>query len=131
MKPHLEQLLAAALNRLTGSILPAPVDPASIVVERAREAQFGDFVSNVALRLAKRAGRTPRELAEAIVAAGLEQFGAAGDAFDPNLHEALMHQVSPDLEEDTVAAILQPGYRFGERTLRVARVAVAQPGDAE
>jgi molecular chaperone GrpE len=42
-----------------------------------------------------------------------------------------MHQVSPDLDEDTVAAILQPGYKFGERILRVARVAVAQPGDAE
>jgi molecular chaperone GrpE len=76
--------------------------------------------------------RRVAELLEgALTKMGLEQFGTAGDPFDPNLHEALMHQVSPDLEEDTVAAILQPGYRFGERILRVARVAVAQPGDPE
>ncbi len=69
MKPQLEQLLAAALTRLSGSVLPAAVDASLIVVERTREAGFGDFATNVALRLAKRAGRSPRELAEAIVAA--------------------------------------------------------------
>jgi len=69
VKPQLEQLLAAALTQLTGTLLPEPVDPASIVVERARGAEFGDYASNVAMRLAKRAGRTPRQLAEAIVAA--------------------------------------------------------------
>ncbi len=69
MKPHLEELLAAALARITGSVLPEPVDPASIVVERTRGAEFGDFQTNLALRLAKRAGRPPRELAAAIVAA--------------------------------------------------------------
>jgi len=42
-----------------------------------------------------------------------------------------MHQVSADVEEGAVAAILQPGYRFGERILRVARVSVAQSGDPE
>ena len=76
-----------------------------------------------------------RRVAESLEASlskmGLEQFGAEGEPFDPNLHEALMHQISSDVEEDTVAAILQPGYRFGERILRVARVTVAQPGDAE
>jgi molecular chaperone GrpE len=76
-----------------------------------------------------------RRVAESLEAAlskmGLEQFGAEGDEFDPNLHEALMHQVSTDVEEGAVAAILQPGYRFGERVLRVARVSVAQGGDAE
>jgi molecular chaperone GrpE len=62
---------------------------------------------------------------------GLEQFGATGEHFDPNLHEALMHQATDELEPDTVAAVLQPGYRFGERILRVARVAVAQPADSD
>ena len=76
-----------------------------------------------------------RRVAEALDGAltkmGLEQFGSVGDEFDPNLHEALMHQVSADVEEGAVAAILQPGYRFGERILRVARVSVAQSGDPE
>jgi molecular chaperone GrpE len=75
--------------------------------------------------------RVAESLEAALAKMGLEQFGAEGEAFDPNLHEALMHQISPEVEEDTVAAILQPGYRFGERILRVARVTVAQPGDAE
>ena len=67
----------------------------------------------------------------ALTKMGLEKFGAAGEPFDPNLHEALMHQVSSDVAAGDVAAILQPGYRFGERILRVARVAVAESGEAE
>jgi molecular chaperone GrpE len=62
---------------------------------------------------------------------GLEQFGTTGEAFDPNVHEALMHRVSPDVEEDTCVEILQPGYRLGDRVLRPARVTVAQHGDPE
>ncbi|HZU55244.1 MAG TPA: nucleotide exchange factor GrpE [Actinocrinis sp.] len=62
---------------------------------------------------------------------GLEQFGTAGELFDPNVHEALMHTVSPDVEEDTCVEILQPGYRLGDRILRVARVTVAQPGEPD
>jgi molecular chaperone GrpE len=42
-----------------------------------------------------------------------------------------MHMVSSDVEEDVCAEILQPGYRLGDRILRVARVAVAQPADSE
>jgi molecular chaperone GrpE len=62
---------------------------------------------------------------------GLEQFGTVGELFDPNVHEALMHTVSPDVEEDTCVEILQPGYRLGDRILRVARVTVAQPGEPD
>ena len=50
-------------------MLPGPVDVAAVTVERARDAQHGDFASNVAMRLAKPAGRNPRELAAAIIAA--------------------------------------------------------------
>ena len=62
---------------------------------------------------------------------GLEEFGTAGEPFDPNIHEALMHKVTSDVPEDTCVEILQPGYRLGDKVLRVARVAVAQPGDAD
>ncbi|WP_043255483.1 nucleotide exchange factor GrpE [Streptomyces sp. Tu6071] len=58
---------------------------------------------------------------------GLEQFGEEGEPFDPTIHEALMHSYAPDVTETTCVAILQPGYRFGERTIRPARVAVAEP----
>lgn len=69
MKTELEQLLLASLTRLTGSVLPEMPAPAAVVVERTRDAQHGDFASNVALRLAKPARKSPRELAAAIVAA--------------------------------------------------------------
>ena len=58
---------------------------------------------------------------------GLQQFGKEGEPFDPLVHEALMHSYSPDVTQTTCVQILQPGYRIGERNLRPARVAVAEP----
>ncbi len=111
MKSELERLLADALSTLTGSLLPRPVDPSWINVERARDASHGDYASNIALRLARIAGRAPREIAQAIVAAlpastllaraevagaGFINFYLPGDA-----HGALLLQV------------LERGERFG------------------
>jgi molecular chaperone GrpE len=59
---------------------------------------------------------------------GWERYGAAGEAFDPNVHEALMHSHAEDVTEPTVVQVLQPGHRVGERIVRAARVAVADPG---
>ncbi|MFM7709202.1 MAG: arginine--tRNA ligase, partial [Gammaproteobacteria bacterium] len=69
MKDELQSLLLAAVRSLEGGALPAPVDPTVVTVERARDAQHGDFASNVAMRLAKAAGTNPRALAERIIAA--------------------------------------------------------------
>lgn len=69
MKNALQQLLGTALESLQGSVIPGAIDPANVVLERTRDATHGDFASNVAMRYAKAAGRKPRELAEAIVAA--------------------------------------------------------------
>jgi molecular chaperone GrpE len=60
---------------------------------------------------------------------GLESFGDAGEPFDPRIHEALTHTYSPDVTEPTAVQILQPGYRVGDRIVRPARVAVAEPSD--
>ncbi len=74
-----------------------------------------------------------KAIAESLEAAasklGLTTFGEAGESFDPNVHEALMHSYSPDVTEPTCVQILQPGYKVGERILRPARVAVAEPTD--
>jgi len=70
-------------------------------------------------------------LEAAVAKLGLESFGEEGEPFDPRVHEALMHSYSPDVTEPTCVKILQPGYRVGERTLRPARVEVAEPGEAE
>ena len=61
---------------------------------------------------------------------GLVRFGDAGEPFDPTVHEALTHALSPDVSEPTCVEVYQPGYRVGERILRPARVAVAEPGEA-
>jgi len=58
---------------------------------------------------------------------GLETFGEKGDPFDPHVHEALLHAHAADVTGPTCVEILQPGYRVGERVLRPARVAVAEP----
>lgn len=64
---------------------------------------------------------------------GLERFGAVGESFDPTIHEALLHQEwdgsveAQDSTATTIVMVLQPGYRTGERVIRPARVAVADP----
>jgi molecular chaperone GrpE len=67
-------------------------------------------------------------LEAAAVKLGLTSYGEDGDPFDPKLHEALMHSYSPDVAEPTCVHILQPGYKVGDRIIRPARVAVAEPG---
>ncbi|KJY38005.1 nucleotide exchange factor GrpE [Streptomyces sp. NRRL S-495] len=68
------------------------------------------------------------ESLETVVAKlGLQQFGKEGEPFDPTMHEALMHSYSSEVTEDTCVQILQPGYRIGERIIRPAMVAVAEP----
>jgi molecular chaperone GrpE len=62
-----------------------------------------------------------------VTSLGLERFGEAGDPFDPHIHEALMHSYSQDVEVPTAQMVLQDGYRFRDRIVRPARVAVAEP----
>ena len=58
---------------------------------------------------------------------GLTQFADVDVPFDPNIHEALMHSTSPDVQETLVTQVLQPGFKFKERVIRPARVAVTDP----
>ncbi len=58
---------------------------------------------------------------------GLEKYGSSPEAFDPNIHEALLHEPSSEVRETTVSKILQPGYKYKERVLRPARVVVTDP----
>jgi molecular chaperone GrpE len=61
---------------------------------------------------------------------GLEKYGTAGEAFDPQIHEALMHEESAEVSVPTASKILQPGYKYRERILRPARVSVTDPAGA-
>ncbi len=70
------------------------------------------------------------KLVAALQAQGLEPFGVVGEGFDPAVHEAVQHSTAADISEPTVTAVLRPGYRFGERVLRPAMVAVTDAAAA-
>jgi molecular chaperone GrpE len=58
---------------------------------------------------------------------GLEQVGEVGEPFDPKLHEAIAQLPDKKVDVDTIAEVILPGYRLGERLLRAAKVAVSVP----
>ena len=66
-------------------------------------------------------------LARQLERLGVEQVPAVGQQFDPAMHEAIGGEESPDVEHDTVTAVVQPGYRLHDRVLRPALVRVAHP----
>ncbi|MBT2231866.1 nucleotide exchange factor GrpE [Nonomuraea sp. NEAU-A123] len=106
-----EQAVASALQEL----LPVLDD-----IGRARD--HGELTGGFS--------KVAESLEAAVTKLGLNSFGQKGDPFDPTVHEALMHSYSPDVTEPTAVEVLQPGYRMGDRVLRPARVAVAEPEDA-
>ena len=68
---------------------------------------------------------TMNELLKIFSSLGVEVFGAAGDAFDPNLHNAVMHIDDENLGENTIAQVFQKGFMIGEKVVRFAMVQVA------
>ena len=58
---------------------------------------------------------------------GLKAFGAKGDKFDPELHNALVQTPSAEVTETIIADVVEPGYMIGDRLLRPAMVAVNIP----
>ena len=110
---------AAVAEGATGVVL-AGLLPVLDDVDRAR--QHGDL-SGAFKAVAD-------QLAAILEKLGLQQFGTAGDPFDPMMHEAVAHQTSPDVTEPTCVAVFRQGYRHGSRLLRAALVAVADPESA-
>ncbi|HEV3361071.1 MAG TPA: nucleotide exchange factor GrpE [Pseudonocardiaceae bacterium] len=64
------------------------------------------------------------KLAATLQRSGLTAFGEPDEPFDPSVHEAVQHDTSPDVAGPTVSAVLRRGYRFGDRVVRAALVAV-------
>lgn len=86
-------------------------------LERARE--HGELAEGVAAVVEKLMATTAKF--------GLTPFGDKGDQFDPNRHEAVAHQTSAEVSEPTCVDVLRRGYLLGDRLLRPAMVAVADP----
>ena len=68
---------------------------------------------------------TMNELVKIFTALGVEVFGNVGDPFDPNLHNAVMHIENEELEENSIAAVFQKGFKIGDKVVRFAMVQVA------
>ena len=68
---------------------------------------------------------TMAELVKIFTSLGVEIFGEKGDAFDPNLHNAVMHIDDETLEENSIAMVFQKGFKIGDKVVRFAMVQVA------
>ena len=68
---------------------------------------------------------TLKGAADALTKMGVEAFGAEGDAFDPNIHNAVMHTEDPELGENVISQVFQKGFKLGDKIVRFAMVQVA------
>ena len=68
---------------------------------------------------------TMNELVKIFTGLGVEIFGEAGEAFDPNLHNAVMHIENEELGENVIAQVFQKGFKLGDKVVRFAMVQVA------
>jgi len=86
-------------------------------LDRARD--HGDLVGPF--------GAVADQLNATVAKFGLTGFGDKGDPFDPTRHEAVAHRTSADVTEPTCVEVMRRGYMLGDRLLRPALVAVADP----
>ena len=114
---HAETIQHASAD-LIGRLLPA-LDDLQKALEHTPEGTDESWVKGLELSV--------RKLEEAMGAHGLQPIEALGERFDPKLHEAIGHEESSELPEDTVVAELRRGYRIRERVVRPALVKVARP----
>jgi molecular chaperone GrpE len=115
-RKRVERDRGVVVEQAVGAVLSALL-PILDDVDRARE--HGDLNGPFAA--------VAEQLTTALAKFGLNVFGEKGDAFDPTRHEAVTHERSPDVTEPTCVSVMRRGYLLGDRLLRPALVAVADP----
>ena len=108
-----EGIYTDAVSDVVGQILPIADN-----LERAGKYSDGEKVAE-GLRL------TMNALNECLSKLGVTAFGAPGDKFDPNLHNAIMHEEDETKGEGEIVEVFQPGYKRGDKIIRYAMVKVA------
>ncbi len=108
-----EGIYADAYESALSAVLPVADN-----LERAALCTDGESLSDGVKMIIK-------QFSEALEKLGVEAYGARGDAFDPVVHNAVMQTEDEELGENTVAEVLQKGYKKGDRILRHAVVKVA------
>ena len=99
------------------SELLAVIDNFERCVEFNENTSFEDYRKGVDM--------TYKQFTAALTKLGIESFGEEGESFDPNLHNAVMHEENEDLPENTISKVLMKGYKTGDKIIRTAVVAVA------
>ncbi len=88
-----------------------------------RAAQHGDLVEGTPFAVIADKVRTVVERL------GVVAYGAKGEEFDPQRHEAIFQQPTPGAEKTTILEVVEVGYRLGDVELRPAKVVVAVPAE--
>ena len=102
-----------AVSDVIGAILPIADN-----LERAGRYTEGEGVAE-GLRL------TMNALSECLSKLGVTVYGEVGETFDPNLHNAIMHEEIEGKGEGEIVEVFQPGYKRGDKIIRYAMVKVA------
>ena len=105
-----EATYSTALSDTVGAILPI-IDN----LERAAAFDDGEKVREGVRMIAGSVNAVLSQL-------GVEAFGAVGDKFDPNLHNAVMHEEDDSDREGEIIEVFQKGYKKGNRIIRFAMV---------
>ena len=112
--------------------------------QKEKDAIYGDAVSDVingilpvldnldraalytdAEKVAEGLALTAKSAKALLSKLGVEEYGAKGDTFDPNLHNAVMHVEDETKGEGEIVEVFQTGYRKGDKIVRFAMVTVA------
>ena len=108
------ELRSHATASLVKQLLP-------VVDDLGRAKQAGDLEEGSAMRV------IADKLLGIIERMGVDAYGATGETFDPTIHEAIAQLPNPEVEVETIADVVELGYRIGEIELRPAKVAVFVP----
>ena len=116
-REHEDQIRYAA-EKVMSDLLPT-LDNLDLALQYgSKDEACKDMLQGVAM--------TRKLLLEAVARHGLTPVGTAGEAFTPELHEAVGFDAEADVEAGAVARVLQSGYKLGERLLRPAKVMIKQ-----
>ena len=120
MEREKSDFLKYANEELIKELLPV-IDNLDRAVGQARQnAEAQSLVEGVEMIL--------RQIKEVMEKHGVKELQSLGEPFDPNVHEAMMHEIADEHDENTVIDELQKGYIFKDRLIRPALVKVSKKG---
>ena len=117
-----------SLERFANDLIPV-VDNMERALESIR--QLPEAASESVQSIAEGVELTRKVLLDALKKNGVEDIAPEGEPFDPAFHQAVSMQESPNVEPNTVLAVLQKGYILNGRVLRAAMVMVSKPAASE